>query len=293
MIEVKNISQSYSRHNDNETLSDINITVRENTITALVGANGAGKSTLLSVMTNLLPAKNGQVMLDGVDVRKIKTSEIAKKVAFLKQTHHLSIRITVKDLVEYGRFPHCGGRLKDIDKEKVAESIEYMNLEDLVDKYLDEISGGQRQRAFIAMILAQDTPYIFLDEPLNNLDIKYSVEMMKIVDKLVSDLGKTVVVVLHDINFAAAYAGHIIAMKDGKVYKEGQPLDVITPEVLNPVFDHDFHITKHDGRPICLYYDHNTKHIHNHGDHIHMHEHPHEDSDVQHAHQKEASNEIN
>ncbi|MCL2221279.1 MAG: ATP-binding cassette domain-containing protein [Oscillospiraceae bacterium] len=293
MIEVKNISQSYSRQSDNETLSDINITVRENTITALVGANGAGKSTLLSVMTNLLPAKSGQVMLDGVDVRKIKTSEIAKKVAFLKQTHHLSIRITIKDLVEYGRFPHCGGRLKDADKEKVAEAITYMNLEDLVDKYLDEISGGQRQRAFIAMILAQDTPYIFLDEPLNNLDIKYSVEMMKIVGKLVSDLGKTVVVVLHDINFAAAYAGHIIAMKDGKVYKEGAPLDVITPEVLDPVFDHNFHITKHDGRPICLYYDHSMKHIHNHGDHVHMHEHPHEDSDVPHAHQKEVRSEIN
>ncbi|MCL2248547.1 MAG: ATP-binding cassette domain-containing protein [Oscillospiraceae bacterium] len=255
MIEVRNISQSYSRNSENETLSDINITVKENAITALVGANGAGKSTLLSVMTNLLPAKSGKVLLDGVDVRKIKTSEISKKVAFLKQTQQLSIRITVQDLVEYGRFPHCGGRLKDIDKEKVAESLAYMNLEDLTDKYLDEISGGQRQRAFIAMILAQDTPYIFLDEPLNNLDIKYSVEMMKIVGKLVSELSKTIVVVLHDINFAAAYAGHIIAMKDGKVYREGEPLDVITPDVLNPVFDHDFHIVKHDQKPVCLYYD--------------------------------------
>jgi iron complex transport system ATP-binding protein len=194
-------------------------------------------------------------LFDGVDVRKIKTSKIAKKVAFLKQTHQLSIRITVRDLVEYGRFPHCGGRLKEADKKKVSEAIEYMNLADLAESYLDEISGGQRQRAFIAMILAQDTPYIFLDEPLNNLDIKYSVEMMKIVQRLVTDLGKTVVIVLHDINFASAYATHIVAMKDGKIFREGSPDEIITTEVLNPVFDHDFHITEHDGKSICLYYD--------------------------------------
>ena len=255
MIEVKGISQTYSRQSGKDTLHNVSLTVKEKTITALVGANGAGKSTLLGVMTNLLPANQGKVVLDGVDVRHIKTAEIAKKVAFLKQTHQLSVRITVQDLVEYGRFPHCGGRLKAQDKAKVAEAIHYMSLADLADSYLDEISGGQRQRAFIAMILAQDTPYIFLDEPLNNLDIKYSVEMMKIVQRLVSELGKTIVVVLHDINFAAAYAGHIVAMKDGQIFKEGSPGEVITPQVLNPVFDHDFHIVAHDGRSVCLYYD--------------------------------------
>jgi iron complex transport system ATP-binding protein len=255
MIEVKNISQSYSRGGDKEVLKDVSLTVREKEITALVGANGAGKSTLLGVMTNLLPAKQGIVMLDGTDIRKIKVNEVAKKIAFLKQTQQLNIRITVNDLIEFGRFPHCGGRLGSEDKEKVEEAIYYMKLEDLKDSYLSEISGGQRQRAFIAMILAQDTPYIFLDEPLNNLDIKYSVEMMKIVTRLVSDLGKTIVVVLHDINFAAAYAGHIVAMKDGQIVREGSPKEIITPEVLNPVFDHDFHIAQHDGKSVCLYYD--------------------------------------
>jgi len=254
MIEVINISQAYSR--DKDILKDVNLVVREREITALVGANGAGKSTLLGVMSNLLTAKTGAVMLDGVDIRNVKTNEVAKKIAFLKQTQQISIRITVKDLVEFGRFPHCGGRLRDEDREKVEEAIYYMKLEDLKDSYLDEISGGQRQRAFIAMILAQDTPYIFLDEPLNNLDIKYSIEMMKIVTRLVTDLGKTIVVVLHDINFAAAYAGHIVALKDGQIAKEGSPSEVITPEVLNPVFDHDFHIALHDGRSVCLYYDH-------------------------------------
>ncbi|MFV0413898.1 MAG: ABC transporter ATP-binding protein [Oscillospiraceae bacterium] len=255
MIEVKDLSQSYSKHGQKKVLSGINLRVQEKAITALVGANGAGKSTLLGVMANLLPALSGSVLLDGQDIRTIKTNEVAKKIAILKQTHQINIRITVNDLVEFGRFPHCGGRPRDEDKEKIEEALAYMNLTDLRDRYLGEISGGQRQRAFIAMILAQDTPYIFLDEPLNNLDIKYSVEMMKIIKTLVEQLGKTVVVVLHDINFAAAYAGHIIAMKNGRITREGSAEEMITPEVLNPVFDHNFHITRHDGKNVCLYYD--------------------------------------
>ena len=130
-----------------------------------------------------------------------------------------------------------------------------MDLLPMRDRFLSEISGGQRQRAFIAMILAQDTPYIFLDEPLNNLDIRFSVDMMRIIQRLVDELNKTVIVVLHDINFAAAYAGHVIAMNDGEIHGEGIPSEIITPEVLNPVFDHDFHITEHEGKPVVLYYD--------------------------------------
>jgi len=252
MIEVKNITQSYGREVD--ILKDVSLTVPQQKVTALVGANGAGKSTLLSVIANLIPARSGQVLLDGEDIRSIRIDETAKKIAFLKQSQQLSIRIPVKDLVEFGRFPHCKGKLKDADKKKVAEAIDYMDLSDISHKYLDEISGGQRQRAFIAMILAQDTPYVFLDEPLNNLDIKYSVEMMKIVKKLALDLSKTVVVVLHDINFASAYADYIIAMKDGTVYGEGSPHDVIKADVLNPVFGHNFNIMERDGKSVCLYF---------------------------------------
>ena len=255
MIEVKNVSQSYSKGSSKKTLEDINFVVKENAITALVGANGAGKSTLLNVMTNLLPVSSGSVHIHGEDVKNIKTKDLAKKIAILKQTHNLNIRITMNDLVEFGRFPHCGGRLQDIDKKKVVEALNYMNLFDLKDRYLDEISGGQKQRAFIAMILAQDTPHIFLDEPLNNLDIKYSVAMMKIIKQLVTDLNKTIVVVLHDINFAAAYADHIVVMKNGRIINEGTPDKIITKEVLDDVFDHDFHIADHDGKKICLYYD--------------------------------------
>ncbi|MCL2082858.1 MAG: ATP-binding cassette domain-containing protein [Oscillospiraceae bacterium] len=255
MIEIKNVSQSYGRKEAKKTLSDINLTIRENKITALVGANGAGKSTLLGVLSNITPILSGTVTLGGRDVRKIKTQDVAKKIAFLKQSQQMSIRITVGDLVEFGRFPHCRGRLGQEDKRKVDESLEYMNLPDLRSRYLDELSGGQRQRAFIAMILAQDTPYIFLDEPLNNLDIKYSVEMMKIIQNLVTERNKTIVLVLHDINFAAAYANHIVAMKNGQIVREGCVKDVIKKEVLNTVFDHDFHIAECGGKNVCLYFD--------------------------------------
>ena len=255
MIEVKNVSQSYVKGGAVKTLDDVSLVVKENMITALVGANGAGKSTLLGAMSNVVQTMAGEILLDGVDVRKIKTSEVAKKIAFLKQTQQISIRITVNDLVEFGRFPHCGGRLKDIDRQKVDEALDYMMVGDLRDRFLDQLSGGQRQRAFIAMILAQDTPYIFLDEPLNNLDIKYSVEMMKIVKKLVEELNKTIVIVMHDINFASAYAGHIVAMKNGQILKEGDPSVMITKEVLDPTFDHDFNITEYEGKRICLFFD--------------------------------------
>ncbi|KPU45201.1 iron(3+)-hydroxamate import ATP-binding protein FhuC [Oxobacter pfennigii] len=255
MIEIKNINQRYNKNGRKKTLEDISLVVKENAITALIGANGAGKSTLLGVITNLIPALSGTVTIDGMDIKRIKTSEVAKKVAILKQTHNINIRITVNDLVEFGRFPHCGGRLTDVDKQKAEESLKYMNLSGLEHRYLDELSGGQRQRAFIAMILAQDTPYIFFDEPLNNLDIKYSVEMMKVIKNLVIELNKTVVVVLHDINFASAYADHIIAMKDGRIISQGSPKDIITKAVLDDVFDHDFNIVEQDGKSVCLYYD--------------------------------------
>ena len=255
MIEVKGINQSYRKDGRNPILKNVNLTIRDNAITALVGANGAGKSTLLGVMANNIKPLSGTVYLDGKDVTKIKAKDIAKQIAFLRQTHQIAIKITVGDLVEYGRFPHSGGRLSDECKKAVTDALDYMDLLDLRDRFLSEISGGQRQRSFIAMILAQDTPYIFLDEPLNNLDIRFSVDMMRIIQRLVDELGKTVIVVLHDINFAAAYAGHVVTMKDGEIYGEGNPSEIITPKMLNPVFDHDFNITEHDGKPVVLCYD--------------------------------------
>ncbi|MDR1509377.1 MAG: ATP-binding cassette domain-containing protein [Synergistaceae bacterium] len=252
MLEVKDLRQTYGRRGP-EVLRGIDMTVREGAVTALIGANGAGKSTLVGVMSNLIPPSSGHVLLDGVELGGIDRRDAAKKIAVLKQTHHISIRVTVNDLVEFGRFPHCAGRLSETDRAKAEEAMEYMRVADLRGRYIDQLSGGQRQRAFIAMILAQDTHYVFFDEPLSSLDIKYSAEMMRIIKKLAAELGKSVIVVLHDLNFAAAFADHIAAMKDGRIVREGPPREMISKEVLDYVFDHDFRIISDGGSPVCMY----------------------------------------
>jgi len=251
MIEVIDMMKSYQ---ELVVLNNVNLTIPDAQITALIGANGAGKSTLLSIIARLLECDSGDVKLDGVSMRDMKTSDIAKKLAILKQTNHISMRVTVKELVTFGRFPYSKGRLKKEDEDKIEEALNYMDLKDIEDKFIDQLSGGQRQRAYIAMIIAQDTKYILLDEPLNNLDIKYGVDMMQLLQKLVRELNKTIVVVMHDINFAAAFADHIIAMKNGEVVDQGHIDHMIDKKILDHVFDHDFCIAGYNGRKVCLYY---------------------------------------
>ncbi len=194
-------------------IQDVSVDVAPGKITSFIGPNGAGKSTLLSMVSRLLNADTGEVLLDKSDVRRWKSDDFAKRVSILKQSNYMNVRLTIRELVSFGRFPYSKGNLKPEDELKVDEAIQYMNLEDMQHNYLDELSGGQRQRAFIAMVIAQDTDYILLDEPLNNLDMKHSVQIMKILRKLVDELGKTVVIVLHDINFASVYSDHIVALK--------------------------------------------------------------------------------
>lgn len=251
MIELKNISQAYGDH---AVLKDVSLNIKEKCITAMIGANGAGKTTLLNAAANLIPVKTGEILIDGKNIHEMKNIDIAKKIAILKQTQHLSLRITVKELVSFGRYPHSKGRLQATDYEKISEAIKYMNLSEIEDRFIDELSGGQRQRAYIAMILAQDTKYVFLDEPLNNLDIKYSVEMMTILQSLVKELDKTVIIVLHDINFAAAFADEIVAMKDGRIIQEGAAQSVIDKQILSTVFEHDFYIADVGNRKVCVYF---------------------------------------
>ena len=147
------------------------------------------------------------------DVKKMKSNEFSKRVSILKQSNYMNVRLTIRELVSFGRFPHSRGSLNAEDIRIIDQAMDYMDLMDMQDNYLDELSGGQRQRAFIAMVIAQDTDYILLDEPLNNLDMKHSVQIMKILRRLVDDLGKTVVIVLHDINFASVYSDRIVAFE--------------------------------------------------------------------------------
>jgi iron complex transport system ATP-binding protein len=164
------------------------------------------------------------------------------------------VRLTVRELVSFGRFPHSQGRLSAEDWRYVDEAIRYMELEELQHNYLDQLSGGQNQRAYIAMVIAQNTDYILLDEPLNNLDMRHSVQIMKVLRRLVNELGKTVIIVIHDINFASCYADHIVALKNGRVVKEGRTEQIIDSSVLKLVYDMDIPVQTIEGNSICIYF---------------------------------------
>lgn len=234
MIDITKLTTHYGSR---MILDEVSVTFPANQLTALIGPNGAGKSTLLKTIGRLLPPTQGQVSIDDLDVHSAPSAEVAKKVAVLSQENAIASRLTVADLVSFGRFPHSGGRLGEKDFEQINAAMDRVDLTEFKDRYLDELSGGQRQRAFLGMVLAQDTPYILLDEPLNNLDIKHASGLMRHLSDLVATLDKTVVVVLHDINFAAAHADFVVAMRDGQVVKAGPPHEVIDSAILTDTFD--------------------------------------------------------
>jgi iron complex transport system ATP-binding protein len=164
------------------------------------------------------------------------------------------LKITIREIVSFGRYPHSKGKLTDIDQKRIDEALNFVQLADIQHRYINELSGGQKQRAFIAALLAQDTDYILLDEPLNNLDIKYMVDTMQLLRRLVLEKDKTVILVLHDINFAASYSDYLIVLKDGKLVKEGGVREVITPEVLKEIYELEFNVLIQNDKPLCLYY---------------------------------------
>lgn len=251
MIEVRNVTKQYGGV---RVVDDVSINIAKGKITSFIGPNGAGKSTLLSMITRLIEKDSGQVLVEGRELGTWKSKELSKKISVLKQSNHINIRLTVEDLVAFGRFPYSQGRLTPEDRLHIQEAIDYMDLGPFQKKYLDELSGGQRQRAYIAMVIAQNTEYVLLDEPLNNLDMKHSVQIMKVLRRMVDELGKTVVIVIHDINFASCYSDHIVALKDGRVVQEGRTEDIIDTEVLREVYDMHIPVQWIDGRKICVYF---------------------------------------
>ncbi len=251
MIEIKGITKFFGKK---PVVEDVSVTIETGKITSFIGPNGAGKSTLLSMVSRLLDSDTGEVLLDKTDVKKLKSKDFAKRVAILRQSNFINVRLTIRELVSFGRYPYSHGRLTPEDNMMVDQALEYMNLIDIQDKFLDELSGGQKQRAFISMVIAQDTEYILLDEPLNNLDMKHSVQIMKILRKLVDELGKTVVIVLHDINFASVYSDRIVALKDGRLVKDGPTSDIINTESLREVYDMSIPVQEQDGCKICVYF---------------------------------------
>lgn len=251
MIEVKNISKKYGSE---AVVNDVSFQIKRGKITSFIGPNGAGKSTVLGMMSRLLKRDSGEVFIDGKELSQWKTNELAKVLAILKQSNHLSVRLTIRDLVAFGRFPHSQGNLTEVDQAKIDEALHYMQLEDIQDKFLEELSGGQRQRAFIGMVLAQDTDYILLDEPLNNLDMKHSVQIMKMLRRITDELGKTVIIVIHDINFASCYSDEIIALQNGEISVCGTVDEIMQASTLSELYDMDFEVQEINDKKICVYY---------------------------------------
>src|SRR3954470_21682531 len=251
MLSVRNLTK---RFGTKKVVDGVTMKIQKKKITSFIGPNGAGKSTVLSMISRLILADEGIIHIDDKELSTCKSNELAKKISILKQSNHINVRLTVRELVSFGRFPYSQGRLTKDDWKFVDEAIHYMELEQMQEKYLDELSGGQKQRAFIAMVIAQDTEYILLDEPLNNLDMKHSVQIMKILRRLVDELGKTVVIVLHDIIFASVYSDRIVAMKDGKVVKDGPTEEIIQSSALKEIYDMDIPIQQMNGCRICVYF---------------------------------------
>lgn len=251
MIEIANATKAYG---DTFVVRDVSIQIPRRGITSIIGPNGAGKSTLLSMISRLVPMTAGTVTVDGLDVTRTPSDLLAKRLSILRQDNRVASRLTVRDLVEFGRYPYSKGRLTADDRVHVSKAIGFLGLEPLADRFLDELSGGQRQRAYVAMVLCQDTEYVLFDEPLNNLDMKHAVGMMKLLRQAADALGKTIVLVLHDINFASCYSDYIVAMRDGAIVRHGTPEAIITSHAIREIYGIDVEVQEVQGRRISIYY---------------------------------------
>lgn len=251
MIVARNLTKAYG---DAHVVRDVSLEIPRGGVTSIIGPNGAGKSTLLGLLSRLLPATAGSVCVDELDVATAPSDVLARRLSILRQDNHIMARLTVRDLVSFGRFPHSRGRLDEDDQRRIGEAIRYLGLEELADRFLDEMSGGQRQRAFVAMVMCQDTDYVLMDEPLNNLDMRHAAGMMKLIRRIADELGKTFVLVLHDINFASIYSDRIVAMRDGTVIRHGPPSEILQTDVLRAIFEIDIPVHEIDGRRLGLFY---------------------------------------
>lgn len=233
-------------------LDDISLTLPKGGVTALVGANGAGKSTLFSLIARLLPVQVGHITVDDLTIGHCANDILAQKLSILPQNNDITPRLTVQELVSFGRYPYHKGRPSADDREKVQNALQSFDLLAMAHRSLDSLSGGQRQRAFVAMTFAQDTDYVLLDEPLNNLDIAASRNLMQMIRRLAHDHDRSIVTVLHDINYASRYADLIVTMKHGRIIALGPPSDIVTTEVLRAVFDTDARVELVGDRPVVL-----------------------------------------
>jgi len=235
ILQIENLTLAY---NGKSVIDDLSLTVREGRITALVGANGSGKSTLLRGISRLLRPKQGSVYLDGKAIHRLSTRKVAQRLGILPQGPSAPEGITVRELVEQGRFPHLSffQQRSEEDERIISQALRITRMESFTDRPLDTLSGGQRQRAWIAMALAQDTDIMLLDEPTTFLDLAHQIEILDLLQEL-NSRGRTVVMVLHDLNQACRYADMLVAIKDGDIYNAGRPEEIMSTRLVADVFD--------------------------------------------------------
>ena len=248
------LSHVYKAYGNKHVLSDVSVQFPLGQVTSLIGPNGAGKTTLLMLIARLLAPTRGELLIGGRNLLEVPIRDYAKRVATLRQSPDFNLRLTVEELVAFGRFPYSRGALTAQDRQAIDEAIEFLSLQRLRLAYIDELSGGQRQMAFLAMTIAQQTDYLLLDEPLNNLDMKHAVQIMRALRRLCDEQGRTVILVVHDINFAAHYSDHILAMKGGAVHCAGSVAEVVNETRLGELYDLDFEITHGARGRLCNYF---------------------------------------
>lgn len=250
MIKINNVKKTYT---EEVKIGPLNLDISTSCLTSLIGPNGAGKSTTLLMIGRLLKMDEGQIQIANMDISSSNSKDLAKILTILRQENHFITRLTVRQLVSFGRFPYSKGRLTKSDEQIISKYIDFLNLTALENRYLDELSGGQRQMAYVAMVLCQETEYVLLDEPLNNLDVARSVQMMNYLREVVDQLGRTVLTVMHDINFAAKYSDRICAMKNGQIAANGTVTEVMKSEILTDIFETKIDVIAGPYGPLAIY----------------------------------------
>jgi len=248
-LKVKDLEFRYAHV---PVLKDVCIELAESEMLGVVGPNGAGKSTLLRCIDRILKPQHGDILLDGQDIKEMHLIELAKKIGYIPQSSSQIFPATVFDTVLMGRRPHLSWRSSEKDTEKVLEMLQMLNIEEYAMRDINELSGGQQQKVFIARALTQEPDVLLLDEPTSNLDIRHQLEVMDIIKKIVRKKRISAIMAIHDLNLASRYADRIVMMNGGKIFAAGDPISVLTSENIKSVYGVEVKVNNHDERPYIV-----------------------------------------